>query len=188
MTPEERARCLRKEADTVLEMIDLKKHCAAIGQIVPTGSYFMDLMMYPDIDLYLPPSTAQVLLSLAMQLVKYDCVKEIVFQKGGHGDLAKGLYLKPKIEHGNWGRLWKIDIWTLPLDIVDNKQKELEELKNRMTSTQRKRILEYKFSILTEKGRTPMFSGIFIYRAVVNLGINDFTEITEYLKENGIIL
>lgn len=188
MTPEERARCLRQEADTVLDMIHLKKHCASIGQIVPTGSYFTDLMMYPDIDLYLPPATPKILLNIGMQLIEYDCVKEIVFQKGGPGDLAKGLYLKPKVEYGKWGRLWKIDIWTLPSDIIDNKQKELLELKNRMTPVQRQRILEYKFSILTEQGRTPMFSGIFIYRAVINFGIEDFNEITEYLRKNGINL
>jgi hypothetical protein len=31
-----------------------------------------------------------------------------------------------------------------------------------------------------------MFSGIYIYRAVMNLGLKDFNEITEYLRENGI--
>jgi hypothetical protein len=186
MTPEEKAQCLRKEADKVLEMVHLKEHCAPIGKTVPTGSYFLDLMMYPDIDLYLPPTTPEGLLTVAMKLVEYDCVKEIVFQKGGPGDLAKGFYLKPVIEHGSWERPWKIDIWSLPLDVVEKKQKELSDIKDRITPVHRRLILEYKYSILTEKKRTPMFSGIYIYRAVMNLGLKDFNEITEYLRENGI--
>jgi len=164
MTPEERAQCLRKEADEVLETVHLKEHCAPIGKTVPTGSYFLDLM----------------------KLVEYDCVKEIVFQKGGPGDLAEGFYLKPVVEHGSWERPWKIDIWSLPLDIVEKKQKELSDIKDRMTPVHRRLILEYKYSILTEKKRTPMFSGIYIYRAVMNLGLKDFNEITEHLRENGI--
>lgn len=186
MTPEERAKCLREEADKVLKMVQLKKHCAPIGQIVLTGSYFMDLMMYPDIDLYLPLTTLETFLTIAIKLAQYDCVKKIIFEKGGPAELAKGLYLKPLIEYGNWKRPWKIDIWSLPSDVIDKKQKELQDFKNRMTPAQRRLVLEYKFSILTETGRTPMFSGIYIYQAVINLGLKDFTEITKYLRENGI--
>jgi hypothetical protein len=31
-----------------------------------------------------------------------------------------------------------------------------------------------------------MFSGIFIYRAILNEGMTDHNEITNYLKKNGI--
>jgi hypothetical protein len=186
MTPEERSKLLRKEADKVLAIIHLKRHCSPIGNIVVTGSYFMDLMMYPDIDIYIPKSTVESLLTIAKKLAQYDCVKKIIFEKGGPAELAKGFYLKPVVEYGSWERPWKIDIWSLPQDIVDKKQKELEDLKTRMTSRDRKIILEYKFSILTETGRTPMFSGIYIYRAVINLVLKDFNEITRYLRENGI--
>ncbi|MFW9895576.1 MAG: hypothetical protein ACFFD7_07220 [Candidatus Thorarchaeota archaeon] len=57
-----------------------------------------------------------------------------------------------------------------------------------MTNETRKLILEYKYSVLTDEGRTPMFSGIFIYRAILNEGMTDYHEITNYLKKNGIKL
>ena len=186
MTPEERSKRLRKEADKVLAMVHLKKHCANFGKIVPTGSYFLNCMMYPDIDLYIPLVPIEMLIGMGIRLAKYDCVKKINFEKGGPGDLAKGFYLKPIIEYGDWKRPWKIDIWSLPVNIINKKQKELEDIKTRMTSEQKKIILNYKFAILTETGRTPMFSGIYIYRAVVNLGLKDFSKITEYLKKNEI--
>jgi len=186
MIPEKRSRKLRKEADEVLKIINLKRHCVRIGKIIPTGSYFMDLMMYPDIDLYIPYTKIENIFALAAKLALYDCVKEIVFQKGDKGDLAKGYYFKPIIEYGNWGRPWKVDIWFLPITVVEKKQKELQYLIDRMTPAQRKLILNYKYSILTEKGRTPMFSGIYIYRAIINHGMMKYKEITKYLISNSI--
>jgi hypothetical protein len=188
MTPEKRSQLLRKEADEVMAMIDLEKHCADIGEITPTGSYYLDCMMYPDIDLYVPLVPVDVFLNLAIKLAQYECVRKINFEKGGpeDGDLAKGLYLKPRIEYGNWGRLWKIDIWALPVSVIKEKQDILEDIKKRMTPDHKRVILHYKYSILNEEKRTPMFSGFFIYQAVVNLGMKDFTEITKHLRDNGI--
>jgi hypothetical protein len=188
MTPEERSKLLRKEADKVMAMIHLKRHCNHIGTITPTGSYFLDCMMYPDIDLYVPLVPVDIFLGLAIKLARYECVRAMNFEKGGpqDGDLANGFYLKPRIEHGNWGRLWKIDIWTLPVTVINEKQAMLEEIKKHMTPEHKKIILHYKYSILTEEKRTPMFSGFFIYQAVVNKGIADFTKITHYLRDNGI--
>jgi len=104
MTPEERSRQLRKEADKVVEMVHLKEHCAPIGQIIFSGSYFLDLMMYPDIDFYLPLTTPNLLFTLATKFTEYDFVKKIIFEKGDPGELEKGFYLKPIIEYGNWKR------------------------------------------------------------------------------------
>ena len=186
MNTEARSRALREEADAVLRRIRLHERCALIGEITPTGSYFMDLMMYPDIDLYLPPTTTRRLLALGAELAAYPFVKKLNFQKGMPGELAEGLYLKPVIEHGEWGRPWKVDIWSLDPALIARKQAELQSLKDRMTPEQRRRILDYKFSILTDENRTPMFSGIFIYRAIIDRGLESDSDITAFLRENGI--
>jgi len=186
MIPEERARQLRREADQVLVKIRLREHCADIGEIIPTGSYFLDVMVYPDIDLYLPPTSPERLLALGCQLAQYDCVRRLNFAKGGPGDLRDGFYLKPVIEMGNWERAWKVDMWALPLAVVEKKQRELTALKERMTAGQRRRIVEYKLSILKDSGRTPMFSGIYIYRAVINHGLENSEDISNYLRKNSI--
>ena len=101
-------------------------------------------------------------------------------------ELSRGFYMKPLIDYGNWGRQWKIDIWSLPGRMVDKKMAELQDLKACMTREQKKLILDYKYSILTDQGRTPMFSGIFIYRAVINCGMTGFDDITKYLRKHGI--
>jgi len=167
-------------------MIRLRECCSEIGQPIPTGSYFLDLMMYPDIDLYLPFTSPGALLSVAAKLAAHDCVKKVDSAKGGPAELADGLYLKLYIEHGTWERPWKIDIWSLPPHIIDRKQAELVDLRDRMTCEQRHLILHFKYSVLTDAGPTPMFSGIHIYWAVVDLGLTDSEEISNYLRENGI--
>ena len=188
MKTQERSRALRDEADQILKMIELRKHCAPIGDVLLTGSYFMDVMMYPDIDLYLPPTSSDVLLSVAAKIADHECVKKLNFKKGGVEELEEGLYLKPYVDYGNWGRPWKVDMWCLPRGIAEKKHAELVELETRMTATQRERILNYKFQALTQEGRTPMFSGIYIYRAVIELGYEDSDDITMYLRENDIAI
>ena len=186
MTPEERAHALRVEADEVLDLIRLREYCSNIGEITPTGSYFLDVMMYPDIDLCLPPTSAEALMEVGVRLATHDCVRKMNFAKGGPAELAEGLYLKAVIEHGSWEHPWKIDMWSLPVHVVEEKQDELVDLKQKMTAEHRRRILSYKFSVITDAGRTPMFSGVYIYRAVINEAMEDFESITNTLRENGI--
>ena len=186
MTPDERAAALRQQADEVLDHIQLREHCSTIGDIIPTGSYFLDLMMYPDIDLYLPPTTPETLVAFGARLTRYDSVKRINFQKGDTGDLKNGLYIKSVIDHGDWERPWKIDIGSLSESIIEKKQAELIDLKNRMTPEHRHLILNVKHRLLTSEGRTPMYSGLYIYRGVVNQGLRELDQIVRYLKENNI--
>lgn len=188
MTPEDRSRALRQEADEVLSLIGLNDLAAPIGPLLPTGSYFLDLMMYPDIDINLPLTTPEKLMNIGVELSKLECVQKLRFLRGKDGPLKGGFYLKPEISYGNWGRLWKIDIWSLPATALETAQTEMIALKNRMTSDHRAIILDTKYRLLTEEGRTPMFSGIFIYRAVIDLGMTEVDEIDEYLVKSGIVL
>jgi hypothetical protein len=188
MTPEERSRILRREADEVLDLIGLSRLTAPIGPLMPTGSYFMDLMMYPDVDINLPLTAPEKLMSIGVELSKLKCVKKLRFLRGKDGPLKDGFYLKPEIEYGDWGRLWKIDIWSLPASILEKVRAEMIDLKRRMTVAHRAIILHTKYRLLNAEGRTPMFSGIFIYRAVIDHGMTEQDEIDEYLIESGIVL
>ena len=94
--------------------------------------------------------------------------------------------MKPVIHLGDWERPWKVDIWSLPLAVIEKKQMELIDLKRRMTQEHRRRILDCKYRLLTAAGRTPMYSGLYIYRAVVDHGMQELGRIVEFLKGNGI--
>lgn len=166
----------------------MREQCAGIGDLTPTGSYFLDLMMWPDLDLYLPPTTSDDVLLLGRNLARCECVKKLSFEKGGPGDLAAGIYLSPVIQWGAWERPWKIDIWSLPVPIIERKQSQLIDLQRRMTAGQRQRILDTKYRLLTPAGRTPMFSGLYIYKAIIDYDLREFHQIVSFLKDSGVTL
>jgi hypothetical protein len=177
---------LKEEADLIIQELNLYEVLSPYGRIVPTGSYFLDLMMYPDIDLYLSSVSIGQLFEIGGQLARSKMVFQVVFEKSRTPQLPGGLYLKARIDYGDWGRPWKIDIWSLDDSVVDEKMEEMHHFKREMTGRLREQILQYKYSVLTAGNRTPMYSGYFIYRAFIDEGLSDFGDVTQYLIDSGI--
>jgi len=184
--PLERSAVLKQEVDFILQEVRLYEILGPYGRIVPTGSYYLDVMMYPDIDLYISKVSVEELFAIGGQLAMCEMVYQVVFEKSRMARLPGGLYLKPRIEYGEWGRPWKIDIWSLEDEVIDEKMDDILRFKQEMTAEVRERILRYKYSILTESRRTPMYSGYHICRAFIDEGLTDFEEVTEYLVEHGV--
>ncbi len=184
--PVERSRRLREEADLVLAEVSLYSILSPYGQIVFTGSYFLDLMMYPDIDLYIPSVSITQLFEIGARLASAEKVFQVVFEKSTTPDLPGGLYLKPRIAYGDWGRPWKIDIWSLDDAVIEEKMRDMVRWREILTERLRAQILAYKYSVLTALHRTPMYSGYFICRAFLDEGLSDFGDVTRYLIDNGI--
>jgi hypothetical protein len=177
---------LREEADFIMQKVNLYEVLNPYGRIVLTGSYFLNLMMYPDIDLYISKIPIRQIFEIGAQLACSEMVVQVVFQKSNTPMLPDGLYLKPRINYGDWGRFWKVDIWSLHDSVIDENMKEMYRFKQKITECLREQILKYKYSVLTSGNRTPMYSGYFIYKAFIDEGLTDFGDVTQYLIENGI--
>lgn len=183
-----RSRVLKIEADRVIGLLDLNELLACYHRVVPTGSYYLDVMIYPDIDYYVSKVTIEQLFITAVQLAKHDLVRAVVFEKSDTKRMKDGLYLKARVAYGDWGRLWKIDIWSLEDCVIKAKMTDMVRFKEKMTPKLREQIINYKASIITSQRRTPMYSGYFIYKAFVDEGITDPEEVSAYLLENGITI
>src|SRR5512133_3451028 len=109
----ERSRVLRGEADEVMRIIHLRSVLARCGKVTFTGSYYLDVMVYPDIDLYIPKVSVAQLFQVAGELAGQDVVFQVVFERSADASLPGGLYLKLRVAYGKWPRPWKIDIWSL---------------------------------------------------------------------------
>lgn len=184
--PFERSSRLSEEAGFLVRELKLFEILRTNGRVVPTGSYFLDLMMYPDIDLYIPKVTIAQLFEIGAQFAPSELVLQVVFEKSRDPGLPGGLYLKLRIDYGDWGRPWKIDIWSLEETVIDEKMTDMVRFKLEMTADLRQQILEYKYSVLTPAHRTPMYSGYFIYKAFIDEGLTDFADVTRYLVDHGI--
>jgi hypothetical protein len=184
--PLPRSARLKEEADFVLQAVNLYPIVQPYGRIAPTGSYYLDVMIYPDIDLYLSPVSVEELFAIGGQLAACDLVYQVVFEKSQTARLPGGLYLKPRIRYGEWGRPWKIDVWSLTDELIDEKMAEMRRFKQAMTAEIREQIIRYKYAILTPSQRTPMYSGYHICKAFIDEGLADFQAVTAYLIAQGI--
>jgi hypothetical protein len=187
MLPLERAIKLRQEADIVLGLIDIYDILRPYGNVFPCGSYFLDVMVYPDIDLYFTKVNIQQLFEIGAQIAQSELVTEVLFAKTDDPvRLPEGLYLKPRVNYGDWGRPWKIDIWSLEEQVILEKMADMNRIKSKITPDLREQIIRYKISIMTSEKRTPKFSGYYIYKAFIDEGLTDYQSVTRYLVSCGI--
>lgn len=184
--PIERSIKLRQEADFILQETGILEILSRRGKVTFTGSYSLDMMVYPDIDLYIPKVSQEELFRMGAEMAASSMVSQVVFEKGSLPSLPGGLYLKARVNYGNWGRPWKVDIWSIEPELIETRRSEIEHFQGKMTPELRKQIILYKDSLITSEHRTPMFSGYFIYKAFLDEGLRDPIQVTQYLVKQGI--
>ena len=185
MDPITRAALLHQEADLILQAIGFLEILQPYGKITFTGSYFLDLMAYPDIDVEMPPLTQEQIFNVLGQFFEHPWVDKVELEKPNEPRLPGGIYFMLRIDHGDWGRPWKIDMWSLAPELVEAGAREMRRLKELITPAKREIILKYKVARLNAQGRTPMGSGWWIYKAVLEQGLREMGEIDAFLKRNG---
>jgi hypothetical protein len=187
MLPLEHADKLRREADRVLKLVRMGEILRPFGRVYPTGSYYLDVMVYPDIDLYITKVSVEQFFEIGSQIVTCDLVTQVVFERSDDPvHMPEGLYLKLRVNYGEWDRPWKIDLWSLDENVVKCKMEAMQHFQQQMTHVMRQQIIDYKLSVLTSQKRTPMYSGYYIYRAFIDEGLTDFECVTRYLISYGI--
>ena len=194
------AASLHAEASDLLYKHGLHDALSSCGEVYYTGSYALDLMVWPDLDisLRLNPSFHSIdrFFEVGRRIAECDNVVSMKFHNFHQfpvPELPPGLYWNAKINrlHSDAvssGLPWKIDIWSMDEEAVDENRRDMERIKKSLTQETRTLILDVKYSLITEEGRTPVLSGYHIYQAVLVEGIKDREEIMKYLRDHGIDL
>ncbi len=151
----------------------------------------MDLMAWPDLDIYLRLDASEQYLQQFLQLApRLQSVCDLVSLRFKNHlrypvePLPTGLYWGARVNQGPWR--WKLDIWALPGSYIESHHGELERLKSKLTPEARSLILGLKQALLTPEGRTPVFSGYHIYCAVLDHGLETLKSIKDYLRSKGV--
>ena len=186
------ANVLKKEANDLLKNELLWKSFEKKGKIYVAGSTYLNLLAFPDLDVYFEAKDAKSILTVfadaAKSLIVLDQVKSIELEKDLHQRYPKqvpeGLFLQYRIDNGY--RLWKVDIWAVAdKSILDSKMQESARFKEKMTLEQKELILQAKHQLMAPFGRTPVGSSYLVYVAVLEKGLNTVDEIIDYIRAQG---
>jgi hypothetical protein len=170
----------------------LEELLRSCGQVTVSGSYYLDLMAWPDLDIYLPLESSDeylaAFISLGPRVASICDVVSLRFKNHVRypaPELPAGLYWGVRAQQDP-SLQWKLDIWALSLEVIQAQQRELDRLKEVMTPEARVTILQLKQALLTPEGRTPVFSGYHIYCAVIDHGMRDLEQVKQYLTSKGV--
>jgi hypothetical protein len=187
------ARRLREEADALLFGRGIEALLKRYGDVIYAGSYALDLMAWPDIDLNLVVSKgkdfASIAAKLASEFIQWKEAVRVKFERNLHlrfPDLPVGLYLGVKLDIGDWKIPWKLDIWIVDESEGCKTEEKTKEIRKLLSPEKREKILMWKERLMTPEGRTPSFSGYWLYRALLVLELEEEKEILAYLRKKGV--
>ena len=185
---------LRAEAGQIIYGGGIDDLLQAYGEVFYTGSYFLDVMVWPDIDITMAldpdPYSIEAFFELGAKIARIDNVislKFINFYMPDVPDLPDGLYWGTRLKAENRSIPWKIDLWAKGREALAEDRRAMQATQQMMDEATRKLILEIKYSLLTPEGRTPPLSGRHIYRAVLFEGLREKEGILAYLNEAGVL-
>ncbi len=188
------SKSLKKEAEHVIYKKGINDILNSYGDVFYTGSYHLDLMIWPDIDIYMvlkpDPYSINAFFQLGSKIAALPGVFSMKFNNcitlPLHETAPKGLYWKTYIDRGKVKKPWKIDLWAFSPETIEKSRKEMREILKRLDKRKRKQIIELKHSLLTKDGRTPIFSGYYIYQAILFKNMKKRKDIIDYLKKHGV--
>ena len=132
---------LRKEADEILHGDrGIDGILRSFGRVHYTGSYALDLMAWPDIDITMvlkgEPYSFDAFFEMGRQLAQVEGVDKIEFWNSLNWDvhnLPKGLYWGVRLNTGTWDVPWKIDVWAASEKEFKANQVLMKRLKAELT-------------------------------------------------------
>lgn len=172
MTPSRRAEVLHRLATELLRETAIVSLLSRLGQVSAVGSYRLDVMYRPDIDLILTTEAPSKERAIDTTKLLLDCGH---FQTVGFADWLT--YRKPNIPRGFYWELiapyvsdwWKLDVWYMTQeDDISIEAAERFELMLRGNAEARETILDFKARLFDGVKYRYGVTGVEVYDAVLN--------------------
>lgn len=194
-TPIEISKELQDEANKLINEEDLLELFLQYGYVCFTGSYELELMIWPRIEVYLlldnNPYDIDAFIDIGDAIAKTYDTLEMQFQNHlespDEGD-AQQMHWSIKIARENQSNPWQLDIYAMNVDNFEDQMERDDELKKKINKENRELILKTKHSLLTKKGIPPFEIENAIHKAVLSEKILNKNKLVQYLKKEGINL
>jgi hypothetical protein len=187
------ARQLRREADELLHGRGLDGTLKSYGRVFYTGSYALDAMAWPDVDINMQlepdPASIGAFFEIGRKIAAIPEVSSMKFSNTFVERVEgwpEGLYWGIRLKYGDWPANWKIDIWAYSPEAYAENMATMQEILDAVDEEKRALICEIKQALLMPDGRTPILSGYRIYRAVLFEGLTELDDVKAYLREQGV--
>lgn len=177
----------KSEADEIFQQTKLLDVLSAYGTVHIIGSYVLDVMARPDLDIFVTASENDLQKAKAImhQILDLDYFYEIAFADHVAVQLwsnIRGYYIQPHKLIGDHD--WKLDIWLSTDEFFNNKTQEyLTRLeKSDKTAELRAKIIELKLHFRNGEKYRDKINGEKIYKTVLDnpdLSIDQLTRIIQ---------
>jgi len=196
----ETAEGLHRQATEIIHNRGLDNILSVYGNVLYTGSYSLNVMAWPDIDISMvmddQADTLDAFFEMGHKIAHLDGVFSLKFDDfvrsgvPGREELEvvypRGLYWGGRMEIPGGGVPWKLDIWAVDSAEQARNRAMMQRYRHAMTDEARRLIVETKLALITSEGRTPMGSGCHIYDAILFEGMRAEEEIRAWLRQQGI--
>lgn len=175
-----------REANKILYDIGLLQVMGEFGDVFVTGSYYLNLMTWRDLDVYIRNDNMdkQKFFELGGKIAsilspyKMNYSDETILKRGKPDGLYWGVYASLFKVH-----TWKFDIFVLNSQDFEKLSNEAKELKQEISQQMEEPILKIKQSICNNPlYRKEVFS-MDIYKAVMKGNVSSVDDFTKWLME-----
>ena len=187
------AQQLRREADELLYGRGLDAILRAHGRVFYTGSYALNAMAWPDVDINMQlepdPASTDAFFEIGRRIA---AIPEVCAMKFSNTFVERvegwpeGLYWGIRLKFGNWSAHGKIDIWAYGPEAYAKNMATMQEVLDAVDEDKRALICEIKQALMMPDGRTPILSGYRIYQAVLFQELTELEDVKAYLREQGV--
>jgi len=181
----ERAAQIRREAESVLHGQGLLAMAQRLGETFVGGSYFLDLMVWRDLDLYIkaPDVSIADFFSLGADVTAHFGAWKSFFTDNRARD-PRGLYWGIRLGDLREGA-WKFDIWAVDAARFDDTVHQAGTFIDRLTAESRGAILQIKAKYWDDPRYRGTVTSATIYEAVLDAGVRTIAEFETYLARAG---
>jgi len=178
---QERAAQIRREGDTVLHERGLFAMARRLGETFVGGSYFFDLMVWRDLDLYIKAPDVSIgdFFSLGAAVTERFGAWKSFFTDNRACD-PSGLYWGIRLGDLRQGA-WKFDIWAVDAARFDHTVLQAHQFVDRLTADSRDAILRIKAQYWDDPRYRGTITSAAIYEAVLDSGVRTVADFETYM-------